>query len=224
MPYLREIEFTSTLPWFTFASFQRSKHVHNPKLFRILSMDGAVGQLGAWWWSFERWWRCWKFQVGTRSYWWDANLGIRSTPLATTSDSRMPKIFAFYSSASIRRCISVATKYCHLRYHCGTKKKQSRIVFFFILKTLVGDLEWELGKADGLMMNSTEFESFLRTSSNQNAPLLVIWLFGGLASHIGGSTNVSPGSFLRHSPAIRLITRFIRGNPGPPASQWDCFS
>ena len=23
MPYLREIEFTSTLPWFTFASFQR---------------------------------------------------------------------------------------------------------------------------------------------------------------------------------------------------------
>ena len=27
----------------------------------------------------------------------DANLGIRSTPLATTSDSQMVKIFAFYS-------------------------------------------------------------------------------------------------------------------------------
>ena len=164
-------------------------------------MDGAVGQLGAWWWIFERWWRCWKFQVGTRSYWWDANLGIRSTPLATTSDSRMPKIFAFYSRASIRRCISIATKYCHLRYHCGTKKKQSCIVFSF-WKLFFGDLEWELGKADGLMMSSTEFESFLRTSSNQNAPLLVIWLFGGWPPTLGVPPTCPRGLFsATHRPS-----------------------
>ena len=34
------------------------------------------------------------------SYWGDANLGIRSTPLATSSDSQMVKIFAFYSRAA----------------------------------------------------------------------------------------------------------------------------
>ena len=38
---------------------------------------------------------------GMCSYWWvDANLGIRSTPLATSSDSQMVKIFAFYSRAA----------------------------------------------------------------------------------------------------------------------------
>ena len=186
-------------------------------------MDGAFGQLGAWWWIFERWWRCWKFQVGTRSYWWDANLGIRSTPLATTSDSRMPKIFAFYSRASIRRCISIATKYCHLRYHCGTKKNKAAD-FFFILKTLfrwswvrAGKSWWSYDEFDRIWKLFKDFFKSKRTSSCNLA-------FWGLASHIGGSTNVSPGSFLRHSPAIRLITRFIRGNLGPPASQWDCFS
>ena len=186
-------------------------------------MDGAVAQVGAWWWSFERWWRCWKFQVGTRSYWWDANLGIRSTPLATSSDSRMPKIFAFYSRASIRRCISVATKYCHLRYHCGTKKKQSRIVFFHSENSgrwswvRAWKSWWSYDEFDRIWKLFKDFFKSKRTSSCNLA-------FWGVASHIGGSTNVSPGSFLRHSPAIRLITRFIRGNPGPPASQWDCFS
>ena len=37
---------------------------------------------------------------GMCSYWGDANLGIRSTPLATSSDSQMVKIFAFYSRAA----------------------------------------------------------------------------------------------------------------------------
>ena len=47
MPYLREIEFTSTLPWFTFASFQRSKHVHNPKLTNLWR-GGASSEFYVW--------------------------------------------------------------------------------------------------------------------------------------------------------------------------------
>ena len=44
------------------------------------------------------------------------------------------------------------------------------------------------------MMSSTEFESFLRTSSNQNAPLLVIWLLGAGLPHWGFHQRV-PGVF-----------------------------
>ena len=45
MPYLREIEFRSTLPWFT--SFQLSKHVHNPKLTNLWR-GGASSQFYLW--------------------------------------------------------------------------------------------------------------------------------------------------------------------------------
>ena len=57
---------------------------------------------------------------GMCSYWWDANLGIRSTPLATSSDSQMVKIFAFYPRAA-----TVATKYCHSSSFRRCKNQQS---------------------------------------------------------------------------------------------------